>query len=226
MSFLHPSLRARMTLAVTGLILVLMLVISGGTLHYFEREFESNLTNQQTVMLNLLTDSIDNTLQVAKTALVNNAKAFPAEALNNPTLAQNWLDSRTGLKTQFFTNHLMLVKPSGSEFAMTPHRPDTSSLSTTEVKAIQHTFKTGKPCISEPLPCCSAPNDLQIIFTAPVEQGGKVTMVMTGSFSLLKPNLLSRHMSARIGSSGFVRLINREHRGHLHHRLTRAFAHG
>jgi hypothetical protein len=32
-----------MTLAVTGLILVLMLVIAGSTLHYFEREFATSI---------------------------------------------------------------------------------------------------------------------------------------------------------------------------------------
>jgi diguanylate cyclase (GGDEF)-like protein/PAS domain S-box-containing protein len=223
MSFLHPSLRARMTLAVTGLILVLMLVIAGSTLHYFEREFETSLTSQQTTMLNLLADSIDNTLLTAKTALVNNARALPSESLDNPVLAQDWLESRTDLKSQFFTNHLMLVKPSGKVFAMTPHHSAIETLNTTEVQAIQKTFQTGKPAISEPLPCCSAPNDLQVIFTAPVERNGKVVMVLTGSFSLLKPNILTRHISARIGSSGFVRLLNRDHRVVLHPEIERIY---
>ena len=216
MSFLHPSLRARMTLAVSGLILVLMLITAITTLAFFEREYERTLTANQTSMLALLADSIDADIRGAQEALLNNAKAIPPEALLSPTAAQAWLESRTGLKTRFFTNHLVVLDQSGHTIAITPHYQAASSQHLAEIQAVKKTFADGRPHISDPLPCCSNPNDLQVFFTAPVMAKNKVAMVMAGSFSLLKPNILSHHMQAKIGANGFVRLINRSHKVILH----------
>lgn len=216
MRLLHPSLRVRMTLAITGLILVLMVVTAFGALKFFEHQYLKALTAHQTAMLGLLADSIDAELKGAQEALVNNSKAIPPKAIQNPAAAQTWLNSRTGLITRYFTNHLMLVEPSGRTIAMTPHRHSPLPSNATETGAIRDTFTTGRPRISEPLPCCNAPNDLQIIFTAPIMVEGKVAMVMAGSFSLLKPNILTRHIQTKISPDGFVRLISRDHRVVLH----------
>ncbi len=217
MRFPHLSLRARMTLAVIGVILVLMLVTALGALRFFEHQFEKTLTAQQTALLNLLADSIDGELKGTQDALLNNSRAIPTQALHNPTAAQAWLNSRTGLITRYFTNHLMLVEPAGRVLAMTPRHHNLPSTNLTETEAIKATFATGRPQISDPLPCCNSPRDLQIIFTAPImAKDNKVAMVMVGSFSLLKPNILTRHIQAKVSPSGFVRLINRKHNVVLH----------
>lgn len=216
MSFSHPSLRARMTLAVTGLILVIMLVTAIGTLSYFERQYEKTMTAHQVAMLNLLADSIDKAIVTAQTALVNNARALPPMAASNPAQAQAWLDSRTGLKTQFFTNHLLLINRSGKTLAVTPFRKDAAPASPSELAVIKTTFTTGRPQVSEPMPCCNNPKDLQIFFTSPIEIDGRVDLVLAGSFNLYRPSFLSRYIEVETGTNSFVRLLNRQHQIVLH----------
>ncbi|MDK9719090.1 MAG: EAL domain-containing protein [Trichlorobacter sp.] len=216
MSFMHPSLRVRMTLAVTGLILVLMVITAIVTLTFFEREYEKTLTAHQTTMLTVLADNIDADIKGAQEALLNNARAIPPAVLTSPTAAQAWLESRTGLITRFFTNHLLLLDHTGHIIAGTPQHHGAVPQNATEIAALKQTFADGRPHISEPLPCCNAPKDLQVIFTAPIIVQNKVVMVMAGSFSLFKPNILSHHIQAKIGASGFVRLINRNHKVILH----------
>ena len=216
MSFLHPSLRARMTLAITGMVLVLMLATALITLTFFERQYEQTLTSNQSTLLSILADNIDAELKGAQEALIVNAKALPPPALNNPTLAQAWLDSRTGLINKFFTNHLMLVDTTGRIVASTPRNHRSDPANTTELAAFKQTLTTGKPGISEPQPCCNNPKDLQIIFTAPVAVDGKIKMVLAGSFSLMKPNILSKHLQVKTCTNSFLRLINRAHKVVLH----------
>ncbi len=223
MSFLHPSLRARMTLAVTGLILVIMLVTAIGTLSYFGRQYERTMTTHQQAMLVLLADSIDKAILTAQNALVNNARALPPAIAADPEQAQAWLDSRTGLKTQFFTNHLLLINRSGKTIAVTPFRKDAAPSSPSELAVIKATFATGRPQVSDPLPCCNNPKDQQIFFTVPVGEAGRVELVMAGSFSLLKPSFLSRFIEYQNGPDSFVRLINSRHQIILHPSPARIF---
>ena len=223
MSFLHPSLRARMTLAVTGLILIIMLVTAIGTLSYFEHQYERTMTAHQTSMLDLLADSIDKAILTAQTALVNNARALPPTAATNPAQAQAWLDSRTGLKTQFFTNHLLLINRSGKTIALTPFRKDAVPSSPSEMAVVKATFTTGRPQVSEPLPCCNNPRDLQIFFTTPIEVDGRVELVLAGSFNLHRPSFLSRYVEVKTSTNSFVRLLNRQHQVVLHQDPARIF---
>ncbi len=205
-----------MTLAVTGFVLVLMLVATVVFLGMFTRHHEQHLNENQELVVSLLADSIDTSLKVGQTALINNARTFPPDALNDPVKAQAWLDSRTGLKSQFFTTHLFLVTTDIHLLAMTPH-PDNNALSNQPVlKAIKETFSTGKSHILGPVNCCRKAGESQIVFTVPVEKNGKVILVLAGSFNPLSPNIISRYMEQRIGSSGFVRLINRDNRVVMH----------
>jgi diguanylate cyclase (GGDEF)-like protein/PAS domain S-box-containing protein len=223
MSFLHPSLRARMTLAVTGLILVLMLVTALITLTFFERQFKQTLTNQQNVLLSILADNIDAEIKGAQEALLYNAKTIPPKALTDSKAAQAWLESRTGLISRFFTNHLMLLDRSGHVLAAAPHKHSGSPTNASQLAAFHKTLTSGQPCISEPHPCCGNPKDLQIVFTAPVMEAGKPVLVLAGSFNLMKPNFLSRHIQFKIGTNGFVRLLNRSHKIVLHPDTTRIY---
>ena len=204
-------------MAVTGLILVLMLSTALVTLSFLERQYTKTLSDHQTAMLKLLADGVDAEIRGAQDALINNAKAIPMAALTNENMAQAWLESRTGLITRFFTNHMMMIDTAGRTVARLPRNKHRGSqITSAENSIVQATFRDGRPQISEPLPCCSNPNDLQLLFTAPVVANGRIVMVLAGSFSLHNPNILSKHIQTKIGAGGFVRLINSSRKVVLH----------
>lgn len=205
-----------MTLAVASLILIMMLVTAVGTLSYFQKQYKTTLTTHQVGMVELLADSIDATITSAQSALQGNAKVFPADIANDPQKIQQWLENRTGLKTQFFTNHLMMFDQNGSVVALTPLSHDISHAEQHIQKIIGQTFTTGAPQISAPMPCCNNPKELQMIFTAPVIVNGAKKLVLAGSFNMNRPNFLSHFLHVKIGHNGSIRLINREHRVILH----------
>lgn len=214
MSLFHPSLRARITLAVTGIMLLMMLVTAIGTLTYFENEYEKSLKSNQTAMLALLANGLDSSIKTAQTAICSNAAAFPAEALQSHQATQLWLESRTGLKKQFFTLHLLLVNQQGELLAFTPH--DHTNLDQSTVKLLKDTISSGKPLISPPLPCSHYPNELQLMFTAPINLPDGRKLALAGSFSLMHRNFISDFLQSGSGKDGFTRLLNREHRVVMH----------
>ncbi len=205
-----------MTLAVTSLILIMMLVTAVGTLSYFQKQYKTTLTTHQIGMLELLADSIDAAINTAQFALASNARNFPAEIVNDPQKIQQWLESRTGLKTQFFTNHLMVFDQNGSVVALTPLSHDITHAEQHIHNVVGKTFAFGSSQISTPIPCCNNSKELQMVFTAPVKVNGVQKLVLAGSFNMNRPNFLSNFLNVKIGHNGAIRLINREHRVILH----------
>ena len=208
MSFLHPSLRARMTLAVTALILVLMLVTALATLTFFEREYEQTLTAQQSDIVRYLTSDVDATLTNIKEALLINAQSIPDSALHTPRAAQEYLASRTGLR-RFFKNHLHLYGTDGHLIATSDHHHHNRSESITNQLYFTQTLQQGKPVISDPTVHGHTKGSATIVFTAPVTgPDGHIVAVMTGSFNLYEKNPLSRYVTIKLGKSGILRLIS------------------
>lgn len=208
MSFLHPSLRARMTLAVTGLILVLMLVTGMVSLAFFEREYERTMTEQQSDIVRYLTDDVDATLTNIKEALGVNAQSIPNSALSNPQAAQAYLASRTGLR-RFFKSHLHLYGQDGRLIATSEQHHHISSETIANQPYFKETVQKALPVISDPTAHGYTKEQANIIFTAPViGTNGQVVAVMTGSFSLHEKNPLTRFISINLGKSGILRLIS------------------
>lgn len=201
-----------MTLAVSSLILALMLVTALGTLSYFEQAYERTIFDHQATVVRLLAQTIDNAVINVRDALLSNAQVVPPAALKSTAAAQDFLGTRTGLK-RFFTNHLMLIRPDGRLIAEIPQGDDTPAdhPSFASNPAFRQTVQTGKFQISEPTPCCQNDKDLQLIFFAPVYENGRLAGVLAGSFSMLRNNFLSSHVTTVIGRGGFVRIISQQH---------------
>lgn len=211
-----------MTLAVSGLVLLLMLITAGGTLSYFKQAYTKTMLNHQSTVVTLLTQNADNSIHTVQEALQRNADSVPLQALQTPKKATEFLRSRTGLR-RFFTNHLMLIAVDGRLIAEFPNNgiaPNQHPSFATQT-AFQKTIQSGTLQISEPSPCCRNKQDLQIIFFAPVRQGGRTIAVLAGSFSILRPNFLSDTVKAKLGDKGVVRIISQQHQVLIHERQDR-----
>lgn len=207
MSFLHPSLRARMTLAVTSLILVLMLVTAITTLVFFEREYKRNMTEQQSDVVRYLAEDVDATLTNILEALSANAQSVPEKALSNPRAAQEYLASRHGLN-RYFKNHLHLYGVNGQLIGASAQHLHNSSESIANQQYFKQTIQLAKPLIGDPTGHTQTEMQADVVFTAPViRKDGQIVAVLTGSFSLHEKNPLSRYISIELGNSGIVRLI-------------------
>jgi len=212
MHYHHFSLRTKMTLAVSGLVLLLMLITAGGTLSYFERLHEASVRTNQANVVRLLSMNVDNSLRYAKEALQRNADNLPKQALQSQANALKFLKSRTGLYN-FFTGHLFMLAADGSliaEYPLLPHHQH-RQLSFAENPAFKKALATAKPQISSPTACCDADDVLLVFMYAPVVEHGRIRGVLAGSVNLKRPNRLSEHMQEPSGVNGVIRLISDDH---------------
>jgi diguanylate cyclase (GGDEF)-like protein/PAS domain S-box-containing protein len=221
MSLLHPSLRARMTLAVTSLILVLMLVTGLVSLAFFEREYERNMTEQQSNIVRYLAGDVDAMLLNIQDALSINAQTVPDSALSAPHEAHNFLASRTGLR-RYFKNHLHLYGSDGHLIGTLDQQHHDESESIANQPYFKKTIQQAKPVITDPTVHGHTKNTAFIIFTAPViRKDGHVVGVLTGGFNLYDKNPLSRYVSLILGKSGILRLISSSQQVLIHERNDR-----
>ncbi|MGE0157072.1 MAG: hypothetical protein AB7T17_08600, partial [Geobacter sp.] len=209
MRYHHLSLRTKMTLAVSGLVLLLMLITAGGTLSYFERLHEASVRTNQANVVRLLSMNVDNSLRYAKDALQRNADNLPEQALQSEAGALTFLKSRTGLYN-FFTGHLFMFAVDGRLIAEYPSLPhDQHRLSSFAGQpAFKKALATAKPQVSSPTACCAADDGLQAFMFVPVVRNGRIRAVLAGSVDLKRPNRLSEHMQEPSGVNGVIRLIS------------------
>lgn len=210
-----------MTLAVTGLILVLMLVTAIVALTFFEQEYERTLTAQQSDIVRYLAGDVDATLTNIQEALLANAQSVPANAVHNPHAAQEFLSSRTGLR-RFFKTHLHMYDADGRLIATSEQHHHDRSESIANQPYFKQTLQLAKPVISDPATHGHTKGSAYIVFTAPVTgKDGHVAAVMTGSFNLYEKNPLSRYVTIKLGKSGILRLISSSGQVLLHAKDTR-----
>jgi len=203
------KLKNKMTLAVSTLVVVLTAAVALFSLGYFERKFQETIAGQQLSIVSYLADEIDHVLLTSRDLLVASADIFPLETLASPERARAFLRTRTSLH-RLFNNHLMVVGTDGFRIAESYSSPDGDKrLNFTDAPFFRETLRTGKPVISGLTTCCADLSPTQIIMTAPVrDPEGTIRAVLMGSFSLKRPNPLTRFSGIRIGQSGNLQIIS------------------
>uniref|UniRef100_A0A831XFH0 histidine kinase n=1 Tax=Geobacter metallireducens TaxID=28232 RepID=A0A831XFH0_GEOME len=203
------KLKNKMTIAVSTLVVVLTAAVALFSLGYFERKLQETIAGQQLSIVSYIADEIDHVLLTSRDLLVASADIFPLEALASPERARAFLRTRTSLH-RLFNNHLMLVGPDGFMIAESYPSPDGDKrLNLTDAPFFRETLQTGKPVISGLTTCCADLSPTQVIMTAPVrDPDGTIRAVLMGSFSLKRPNPLTRFSGIKIGRSGSMQIIS------------------
>lgn len=204
------KLKSKMTLAVSGLVALLLLATTLFTLHYFEHRISRTISDQQLATCTYIADEIDNTLQAVQDILTANAMECPLDALGSTDAAQRFLRSRTGM-LKYFNHHLFLIAADGRLIAESYRAKHERKQYFGNEPFFVDTMRTLKPQISDPISCCKDYKAEEIAMTAPiVDKQGKGVAVLVGSFNLRAHNILSRFGGIKIGKGGMVRLVSGE----------------
>ncbi|MGE3550527.1 MAG: ATP-binding protein [Geobacter sp.] len=202
------TLRSKMIIATTAVTTAIFLLLAVVTLRYFEHKQFETVINQQQAMVRFTASEIDATLQNAKELLNANALVFPLEALNEPDKASAFLTSRTGLH-RLFNLHLVILDLNGNLLAECHSLPNHRRTFYGDDQFFKKTLASGKPQISDPLPCCLNNGEHNIMISAPVlDPSGRIRAVMAGAFSLKRDNILTRFSTAVSARDSFIRLVS------------------
>jgi len=202
------SLKTKMALAASVLFLLFVVTASYLTLTYFERKFKESISAQQSTLIASLARNIDDKLNIAHNALIAVSATAPPDAMVNPEAAQRFLDSNAGLLS-IFDNGIFFIDKHGKLVVESPYRPDRRGKDLSFREWVQKTVARQKPYISDPYISTHSPGQPAVVLTAPIfDRHGAMTGMMTGSLDLTKPNLLGQLSNFKIGTAGYIFLID------------------
>ncbi len=205
------SIKARMTLAVGALVVVLFGCTAVLTLAYFQREFKRQISEQQERMLDLLARNIDARLTLAMRSLAAAAAAFDLGDLGRPERVQAFLDQRPGTAT-LFDNGLFIFSREGRLVAESPFISlERRGRDISFREYFQQAIHSQGPRVSAPYLSTHSPGQPAVIVTVPVfDENGALLAVCGGSIKLQQFNLLSDLARTRFGATGYLQLLSED----------------
>ncbi len=200
------NLKAKISLAVSFLLVLTITSLGHLFLNYFEREIKKDTSAHQFVLVSRLASNIDERLHFAQQGLVAAAKAFPRDF----SLAQSTLEGqKDGLI--FFNNSVALMAPDGRLLACVPDEPAMFQKNFSGRRYFQQTMETGKPFISQPFTSLERHGHPIIMMTAPLlDAAGKIEALLVGSVDLTQKNFLDFIATSKVGNNGYLYLFARD----------------
>ena len=200
------TMKSRLTLAVSLLLLCLMGVTSFLFLSMFKQQLKGIIASEQQLLLTEIAGSLDDKLSLAHAQLVSTATIVSTEALVSGDTAQDFLDHRPGL-LDAFDNHIFLYSPEGRIIAESPFVPNRRGLDFSFRPYIKDTQTALVPVISDPYVSSQPHKHAVIMMTAPVfNQEGRIIAILGGSLDLMRLNILGKISEKKIGKSGYLYL--------------------
>lgn len=196
------SLRTRITFGMF-LTLVAVLWISALSIsQVLRRDMEAAISAQQFSAVSLAANEIDRALRDRLSALELVAKALPAEYLDHPSRASNFLGQRI-MGAQLFNGGLTLLNRKGNVVATLS---GSASIPAAPVPALDRhilakAFESGNTEFLEPSPGQNTQPTFAIVL--PIKNGhGAVVGVLAGITFLDRPNFLDEISSTKYGKTG------------------------
>jgi diguanylate cyclase (GGDEF)-like protein/PAS domain S-box-containing protein len=208
--FRQSSLKTRVVLAVALLFVGFASLLTWLVLRHFDQSFRENLYHEQFVLASTLADNIDDKIRQSQTLLTQVAAQVPPQALQNPQLAQDFLDQKSNLKT-FFTNGILLIDARGRIVAESPYLPGRRGRDVSSLEVFKVVSETRQPYISKPFASVRAMGRPAITMALPLFNAqGEMVGRLHGSIELLGRNFLSDLNDFKLGQTGYVSLFTKD----------------
>jgi diguanylate cyclase (GGDEF)-like protein/PAS domain S-box-containing protein len=204
---LHFSLKTKMSAA--AFLLVTGILLAGGfsLLTYFEFKLKESISDQQFTLVFRVAEDLDVHIAQARDIIAKTATGISPAMLDNPDLAQTYLDSRFDAISPIFDNGIFLFSATGILIAESPFLPDRRGKDYAFREYFRKTVESRQPYISSPYFSSQAHNHPAINCTAPIRNdSGEIIGVLAGSIDLTQDNMLGRITRTRIGKSGYLYL--------------------
>lgn len=210
------SLKTKMAVAVSLLVIVPILAMSYFTFSYFEQTFKETIADQEFTLLTTMADDIDSKFDIMQSALVVTSYRVTPEVLADSEKAQAFLDAQTGLRSMF-DNRIYLFSVTGQIIAESPYDFNRRGRDFSYRDYFRNTVATNLPIISEPYISTHSHRHPAIMLTAPVfDAEGRLIAILAGGLDLLKANFLGVLSQTRIGNSGYVYIYSTQRTIILH----------
>jgi diguanylate cyclase (GGDEF)-like protein/PAS domain S-box-containing protein len=211
------SIKTRLIIAVSSLIIVILASISYLALSYFETNTKETIARGHFTSLSVLAAGIDDKLTKAHEHLGILSGKLGPELIRDAEKAQSFLADHDEIRT-IFSNGLFLFSAKGALVAESPFQGKARRGRDFSFREyLSATLAGRKPYVGEPYFSSLSHGHPAIMLTAPVfDAKGTLIGVLGGSIDLVQDNVFSHLMNLRIGTTGYFYIINKDRRIILH----------
>lgn len=219
---IHFSLKTKMSTAVFLLVSAILVIGGFSLLTYFEFKLKESISDQQFTLVSSVAEDIDVNIAQAQEIIIRVAAGMSTALLENPDLAQEYLDERFDSISHVFDNGIFLFSTTGSLIAESPFLPDRRGKDYAFREYFRKTIETRQPYISSPYFSSKAHNHPAISFTAPLhDNSGNMVGVLAGVLDLTRDNMLGRVARTLIGKTGYLYIYSTDRTMIMHPDLER-----
>ena len=202
------SLRNRISLLVSAIVLLVLLAVAGLFVTLAEREIRHNLTVQQTALVSALAGELDRQILTLQNVLAAATEALPRDALADPERLQRYLESRPALRSVF--HNILVYSPEGTVLAANPPSPGYVGARLGGLEYLVRTRESRKPLLSRPF-VSPISHEALLVLTCPVLDGqGQVVAIVGGSLYFRKDGFFASLTGNPIGKEGYLALFTRD----------------
>lgn len=221
------SIKTKLIVAVSFLVIVIIAAVSYATLAHFETNTKELIYKEQFLMVSLVASQIDNKLTNAHQQLIEFSKLLTPEHMRNSDKAQELMNAHTHIHS-VFSNGMVLFDQKGAIIAETPFQSKKRRGQVFLFRDyVATTLALKKPYIGAPYHSSRPHHHPVITLTVPIfGRQGELIGVLGGSIDLLTDTALNHIISARIGKTGYFYLITKQRDLILHPDQTRILKRG
>lgn len=206
----HRTIKIKLLLSVLPAVTLLAVIIVLLLTSYFRWSTKAAVEKQQYTLATLMASKLDDQFSIYRNTVISLAKAVPVNSLNNRAALERFLDSHTGL-LEIFDNNAVIFNAQGVLLAETAQRPSRTGQDFSYRDYIIKTRQTRQPVISAPFRSLLPQAPPVVMFTAPIlDKQGTLVAIVGGSINLLRPNLLGKLATTKIGETGYFYLSDQQ----------------
>ena len=203
------TLRAKITIAVSLLVVGIVGTSGFMALDYFEGQLKQAIARQQFPLVSAMAEELDGKVQSARHELSAVAGEV-GPVLDDARKVQEVIDRRPDSQ-MVFDNGIYFFSPAGRIVAGHQLTPEHRRFDASVRDYFMHTVATGKPLISEPFKSFRHPGRPIIMFTHPLfDRSGRLKGILGGSIHLLNDNFLGKISTVKMGKGGYLYLFSRD----------------
>ncbi len=202
------SLKTKMALAITALVVLLVGLGSAVQLHLAQAQLKQTVADQQFSLVSRVAEEIDQRIQLNQASLARTAAAITPAMLGQPEKLQAFLNDKYSLLLLF--DDLIVVGRDGRVIADSPVMPERRGTDVSAFPHIREALEEGRAVVSRPFfgRITRLPT---LAMTAPVLDGeGRVIASLSGTLQILKPQFLGGLAGRKVGRSGHFVLVTRD----------------
>ena len=205
------SVKTKIALSVSILILVLYLVSTFVVLSMFRNQIKDIIGRQQFDFLSEVARGTDKNLQAAQRSLIQAAHLDTTTITKSGAAANAFLSEAAHghlMLSHIFDNGITLFSPTGVMLAALPHHErEGDDFSFREY--IKRTIETKKPYISKPYFSTRPGAPPAVMMTVPVfNRQGHLAVILGGSVTLTSEGILGDIGTVKIGKTGYMYLFS------------------